>query len=222
MVAALMVALSRSGLVGAAAAALTLWALAEQHLRRERRAWLLGGIGAVAVVALFFANASALATRIGDTIDRGMGGRLDIWRATLPMIKDFWRTGIGAGAYERAMIVYQPAPHETYFNHAHNEYLQLLAEGGLLLAIPAVLAAVAAVRCIRLRLKDDVTPLYWVRIGAVSGMAGAVVQSLWETGLRRPANLLLFATLAAFAMHSAPVLTSRRATDEPAGARERR
>jgi O-antigen ligase len=222
MVAALMVALSRSGLVGAAAAALTLWALAEQHLRRERRAWLLGGIGAVAVVALFFANASALATRIGDTIDRGMGGRLDIWRATLPMIKDFWRTGIGAGAYERAMIVYQPAPHETYFNHAHNEYLQLLAEGGLLLAIPAVLAAVAAVRCIRLRLKDDVTPLYWVRIGAVSGMAGAVVQSLWETGLRRPANLLLFATLAAFAMHSAPVLTSRRVTDDPAGARERR
>ena len=220
MVASLMVALSRSGLVGAAAATLTLWALAEQHLHRERRAWLLGGIGVVALAALFFANASAVATRIGDTIDRGMGGRLEIWRATMPMIKDFWRTGVGAGAYERAMIVYQPTPHETYFNHAHNEYLQLLAEGGLLLAIPAVLAAVAAVRCIRSRLADDRSALYWVRIGAVSGMAGAAVQSLWETGLRRPANLLLFALLAAFAMHSASQ-PPRRAGDNAAGVRER-
>ena len=220
MVAALMVALSRSGLIGAASAALTLWVLAEQHLHRERRAWLLGGIGAVALAALFFANASAVATRIGDTLDRGMGGRLDIWRATMPMIRDFWRTGVGAGAYERAMIVYQPAPHETYFNHAHNEYLQLLAEGGLMLAIPAMLAAVAAVRCIRSRIADDVTPVYWIRIGAASGMAGAAVQSLWETGLRRPANLLLFAMLAAFATYSASQ-PSRRAGDDSTGVRER-
>ena len=220
MTAALMVALSRSGLVGAAAAALTLWAVAERHMHRERRAWRLGAIGAVAVAALFFANASAVVTRIGDTIEHGMGGRLDIWRATMPMIRDFWLTGVGAGAYERAMIVYQPAPHETYFNHAHNEYLQLLSEGGLLLAIPAVLAVVATVRCIRSRLADDRTPLYWVRVGAVSGMAGVAVQSLWETGLRRPANTLLFATLAAFAMHSVSQ-PARGAGDDPAGVRQR-
>jgi O-antigen ligase len=220
MTAALMVALSRSGLVGAAAATLTLWALAEKRLHRERRAWLLGGIGAVALAALFYANTSSVATRIGDTIERGMGGRLDIWRATMPMIKDFWLTGVGAGAYERAMIVYQPAPHETYFNHAHNEYLQLLAEGGLLLAIPAVLVVIAAVRSIRSRLADDATPLYWLRIGAVSGMSGALVQSLWETGLRRPANLLLFAVLAAFAAHSAPQ-PARRTSDDSARVRER-
>jgi O-antigen ligase len=215
MTAALMVALSRSGLIGVAAATLIFWVLAETHVHRERRAWLLGGIGAIAVVALFYANASAVATRIGDTLEHGIGARLDIWRATMPMIKDFWLTGVGAGAYERAMIVYQPAPHETYFNHAHNEYLQLLSEGGLLLAIPSVLVIVAAVRCIRSRLIDDRTPLYWVRVGAVSGMAGAAVQSLWETGLRRPANTLLFAALAAFAMHS--VSQPRRAGDDTAG-----
>jgi len=220
MMAALMVALSRSGLVGIAAATVTFWALAEGHMRRERRAWLLGGIGAIAVAALFYANASAVATRIGDTIERGMGGRLDIWRATMPMIRDFWRTGVGAGAYERAMIVYQPAPHETYFNHAHNEYLQLLSEGGLLLAIPAVLCIVASVRCIRSRLSDDRTPLYWVRVGAVSGMAGVAIQSLWETGLRRPANMLLFAALAAFAMHSA-LQPPRRAGEDTARVRQR-
>jgi O-antigen ligase len=220
MAAALMVGLSRSGLMGAAAAVTTLWALSEQRLQRHGRAWLLAGIGAVVVVAVFFANASAVATRIADTVSQGLGGRLPIWRATLPMIKDFWLTGVGGGGYERAMIVYQPAPHETYFNHAHDEYLQLLSEGGVLFAIPGAVALFAAIRGIRARLALDRTPISWVRVGAVGGLTGAAVQSLWETGLRRPANTLLFAVLAAFALHSAAQPT-RRAGDNAAGIRER-
>jgi O-antigen ligase len=220
MVAALMVGLSRSGIIGAAAAATTLWALSEDRLHRHGRARLLAGIGAVAIVALFYGNASAVATRIADTMNEGMGGRLLIWRTTLPMIRDFWLTGVGGGAYERAMMVYQPSPHETYFNHAHNEYLQLLSEGGLLLAIPALLAVVAGLAIIRHRLAGDRTPIYWVRVGAVSGLTGAAVQSLWETGLRRPANTLLFAVLAAFALHSA-AQPARRAEDDSTDVRER-
>lgn len=213
MAAALMVGLSRSGIIGAMASALTLWMLSERRMHHEGRAWLLGGIGAIALVALAYANTSAVATRIEDTVNRGMGGRLAIWRATMPIIRDFWLTGAGAGAYERAMMVYQP-PHETYFNHAHNEYLQLVSEGGLWLVIPGVLALVPAVRCIRRRLAADCTAMYWTRAGAVSGMMAAAVQSIWETGLRRPANTLLFATLAAIAM-SLPAEPARRALHDP-------
>jgi putative inorganic carbon (hco3(-)) transporter len=220
MVAALMVGLSRSGIIGVVAAATTLWSLSEARLHRRGRARLLAGIGAVALVGLFYANASAVATRIVDTVNHGMGGRLEIWRTTIPMIRDFWLTGVGAGGYERAMIAYQPAPHETYFNHAHNEYLQMLAEGGLIVAIPAAIAAAAGIAAIRRRLEADRTVTYWVRVGAVSGMVGAAVQSLWETGLRRPANTLLFAVLAAFALQlsSQP---SRRAGDDSTGVGER-
>jgi O-antigen ligase len=220
MAAALMVALSRSGIIGAIASALVLWILSERRMHHAGRAWLLGGIGAIALVALAFANTSAVATRIDDTINRSSAGRVAIWRATIPMIKDFWVTGVGAGAYERAMIVYQPAPHETYFNHAHNEYLQLAAEGGLSLMIPAVLAAIAGIVCIRKRMSADRTAIYWVRAGAVSGMIAAAVQSTWETGLRRPANTLLFAILAAAAMHSAPQ-PAGRAADNPDEVRDR-
>jgi O-antigen ligase len=204
MAAALMVALSRSGIIGAIASALALWMLSERRMHRAGRMWLLGGIGAIAIIALAFANTSAVATRIQDTVNRGSGGRLAIWRATMPIIRDFWFTGTGAGAYERAMMVYQPAPHETYFNHAHNEYLQLATEGGLWLAIPGVIAVVAGIACIRRQLSADRTPIYWVRAGAASGVIAAAVQSTWETGLRRPANTLLFAILAAIAMHVAP------------------
>jgi O-antigen ligase len=203
MAAALMVALSRSGLIGAMAAALTLWMLSERRMHHQGRAWMLGGIAAIALVAFAFANSTALARRIEDTLDTKSAGRAAIWRATIPIIRNFWLTGTGAGAYERAMMVYQPAPHETYFNHAHNEYLQLLSEGGLLLAVPGAIVLIAGVLCVRKRLSADRTAIYWVRAGAVSGMAAAAVQSVWETGLRRPANTLLFAVLAAIAMHSA-------------------
>ena len=219
MVAALMVGLSRSGIIGVATAGVTLWALSEDRLHRHGRAKLLAGIGAVVVVGLFYANASAVATRIADTMNQGMGGRLMIWRTTLPMIRDFWLTGVGGGAYERAMIVYQPAPHETYFNHAHNEYLQLLSEGGLLLSIPALVVIVAGVRVAGRRLATDRTPTYWVRVGAISGLTGAAVQSLWETGLRRPANTLLFAVLAAFVLHST-AQPARRSGDDSTDIRD--
>ena len=210
MAAALTVALSRSGLVGAVAAALALWSLSDSRMHRHGRAWLLGGIAAMVIVALAFANTSAVVTRIQDTLDRRSAGRVAIWQATLPIIRAFWLTGAGAGAYERAMMVYQPAPHETYFNHAHDEYLQFLAEGGLWLAIPGAIALGAGVTRIRQRLALDRTAIYWVRAGAVSGLIGAAVQSVWETGLRRPANTLLFAILAAIAMHAMPEPATRR------------
>ena len=216
MAAALMVGLSRSGIIGIAAAGITLWALSEDRLHRRGRAVLLAGIGAVALVAFFYANTSAVATRIADTMKRGMGERLVIWRTTLPMIRDFWLVGVGAGAYERAMIVYQPAPHETYFNHAHNEYLQLLSEGGLMLAMPAAIVLVGGIIAIRRRLAAERSAIYGIRVGAVSALVGAAVQSLWETGLRRPANTLLFAVIAGFALHSA-AQPARRAPDDSAG-----
>jgi hypothetical protein len=80
--------------------------------------------------------------------------------------------------------------------------------------IPGTIALVAAVYAIRKRLSADRTPIYWVRVGAVSGMIAAATQSVWETGLRRPANTLLFAILAAVAMHSASE-PARRAAEHP-------
>jgi O-antigen ligase len=209
MAAALMVGLSRSGLIAEAAAVASLWMMSKGRIAGRGRLWLLAGLAAVAVVAVAFTNTTAVAGRIEETIAHGIGGRSEIWRATWPMVKDFWLTGIGAGAFERGMMVYQPAPHETYFNHAHNDYLQLLSEGGVLLALPAIVVAWAGVRLIRERLRGDRSSIYWIRAGAVSGLVAVAVQSIWETGLRVPANTLLFAVLAGIATHSAPQSPSR-------------
>ena len=65
-----------------------------------------------------------------------------------------------------------------------------------------VLFAVAAAIPIALRrLRRSQGGTLWFRIAAASGIVGVAVQSLWETGLRIPANALLFAVLAAVLLH---------------------
>ena len=199
--AALVVGLSRSGLVAAGAGLGSVWVLSAARMRGRGRAWLLTGFAAIALIAAAYANTNAISKRISETISLGLGGRSAIWRETVPMIQAFWLTGVGPGAYERGMIVYQQSPRVVYFNHAHNEYIQIAAEGGLLLALAAAVIAVAGASRLRSRLRADRTPIYWVRAGAVSGLVAVAVQSLWETGLRVPANGLLFAVVAAIALH---------------------
>jgi O-antigen ligase len=96
--------------------------------------------------------------------------------------------------------VYQP-PHLFAFNHAHDEYLQIAAEGGVLLVAPVLMVMAAGAWRIRRLLEEDRTPVYWIRVGAASGLIAIAIQSLWETGLRMPANAVLFALAAAIALH---------------------
>ncbi len=229
MTGALLATTSRSGFIGGAVGLAAFVWLSRGRMAGRGRAWLAAAIVTVVAVGATYANVGVLADRFGDAVTRGLGGRREIWRETWPMVADFWRTGVGAGAYERGMLVYQSSPRRYfYFNHAHNEYLQLLAEGGVLLAVPGLVALVALTSTVAGRLRRDRSSFYWIRAGATGGLVGAAVQSLWETGLRLPANGVLFALLAAIAVaDTSDVLTGRssappgRATDDAAGVRDR-
>ena len=99
------------------------------------------------------------------------------------------------------MLVYQQMDRTVFVNQAHNQYLQLLAEGGMLVAVPALLALFGFVRLFWKRLPADPSPSAWLRIGGITAMIAVAVQSCWETGLRMPANGILFAVAAAVAVH---------------------
>jgi putative inorganic carbon (HCO3(-)) transporter len=164
-----------------------------------------GGAAIPALVLLAVIGAAAwtqseqLLVRLGTT-QSGVG-RPTIWRETLPVVRDFWLTGTGAGTYGRAMLRYQQTRTTFFFNTAHNEYLQVLTEGGVLLAVPMVTVLAAGIVAARRQLRDPRHGLFWIRLGAAAGLVAVAVQSIWETGLRIPANALLFAVLAAIVLH---------------------
>ena len=201
MLAMLLISLSRSGVVGLAAGAVVGGAIAVPRLRASERRWLwLLPVGAV-VVASFYANPGALLDRFARARTRGAGGRVEIWRQTLPIIRDFPATGTGIGTYEQTMLVYQEGDRQFFFNQAHNQYLQLAVEGGLLVGVPTFVAIVAFVAIALSRTRRDRSGAFWIRVGAIAALTGVATQSIWETGLRMPANAVLCGLVAAIAVH---------------------
>jgi len=211
MMGGLLGSLSRGGILGGAVglAALLLFSAARA---RRNTSFLWAAMGVVLMIGLasFYANLGALVSRLNETTELGEWGRRVIWRDTWSIFEDFRLTGIGAGAFARAMLAYQRASRQFFFNDAHNEYLQLLVEGGVIGGAFAAAALLAGATLAAIRLHTDRSSIYWLRAGAIGGMIAVAVQSIWDTGLRMPANGALFAVLAAIAMHHAPTAAGSR------------
>ena len=162
----------------------------------------LSSLAALAIVAMLgYGDSSRLLLRVDETRANGLANRVAIWRDTVPMMSDFPLTGVGAGAFGSAMRTYQTSPRTYFHNEAHNQYLQIASEGGVLLSIPAAgaLFAFIATAWTQLRRRDD--PMRWMRVAGVAALLGVAVQSIWETGLTLPANGMLAAALAALVVH---------------------
>jgi hypothetical protein len=157
---------------------------------------LYGAVG----LGVAFADLPAVADRFTRS-GSGIENRVRIWRETLPVVRDFWLVGTGAGTYRMAMLFYQQSVRIVQFNQAHNHYLQVASEGGLVLVTMVGGALAALTRAVRDRLSADVHGTYWVRAGAVTGLIAVALQSVWETGMVMPANAALAAVLAAIAVH---------------------
>jgi O-antigen ligase len=202
MTGGLLGSLSRGGIFGGAVGLLAFILLSRARLSRgSGLLWMVGGLVAMVAAATVYANLGALALRMQETTELGEWGRRVIWHDTWRMASDFRWTGVGAGAFQRGMLVYQQASRLFFFNHAHDEYLQLLAEGGVLLAVPAAIALLAGIVLMASHLRADGSAIFWIRAGAIAAIVAAAVQSVWDTALRTPANGVLFAVVAAVALH---------------------
>ena len=217
MTGAILASLSRSGVLSLAIALIGFIILARTRLGGTRLSLLAGAVGVLLIAGATYVNLPALLTRLHEAWPSGLGGRLAVWRDTWPIVRDFAATGVGVGAYAQAMLVYQQTNRLLFFNHAHNEFLQIVAEGGVLLGIAAALVLMIAANRTAAMLRADRSSVFWARAGAACGLLGVACQSVWDTALRMPANAVLFAILAAVALHrpgrqaeSAPPLISGR------------
>lgn len=211
MLIGLAAALSRSAILGLAAAAVAFKMMTRGRVESEPShagpLVLVGGLLAV-MFLLTTVDIEQWFQRLNSTLSQTNTSRITIWRETLPVVRDFWLTGPGAGTYSMVMLLYQqsviPMPHLrsfAHFNQAHSHYMQVLSEGGLLLTMPVVIATVAFIRAAREALRRDRGEAIWIRAGASAALVAIAVQSIWETALRMPANALLCATLAGIVLH---------------------
>jgi O-antigen ligase len=132
-----------------------------------------------------------------------------MWRDTLRMAADFPIFGVGIRAYTVASLLYQRGLEDEHVGAAHNDWLQLVAEGGVLVSIPmlillALLTREALRRFREHRQAGDFGTTYWLRAGAATGLLAIGLQSLVEFSLQMPGNTVLFAVLWALVIAPAP------------------
>ncbi|HEY6230394.1 MAG TPA: O-antigen ligase family protein [Pyrinomonadaceae bacterium] len=126
--------------------------------------------------------------------------RKEIWLATWQMIKDHPLAGIGFGGYWIGITRYHHASGEITPQQAHNDYLELLASGGLIGAGLVVWFAVIFVSSARRRLRLAQGAYRAACLGALIGIFGAAVHSFVDFGLHVTINALVFCTLIAIVL----------------------
>jgi O-antigen ligase len=95
----------------------------------------------VGVVVTLFAGISIYGmgawTKFESEFSNSDALRFEFVRTTWQGIKENWLLGVGYGNFEQAYQIYEkPEQIFRYFvNHAHNEYVQLVFEGGILSAL---------------------------------------------------------------------------------------
>jgi O-antigen ligase len=132
-------------------------------------------------------------------------GRLSVWSATLRIAKDFPLAGTGLGTFPFVYPVYKSENTDLKYTEAHNDYLQIFSETGMigagLLLLFGILAMGKALRLIR---RAGPRSLTAIRIGALTSCFGLLLHSVTDFNLQIPSNALLFFVLAAIATMSVP------------------
>ena len=155
----------------------------------------------------------------GDSMLRGLGfqqlqtdvssGRIHYWQVALEIFKAHPIFGAGLEAFGNAFTRYDTLSGAFRIEQAHNDYLQMLADGGVI-AFGCVL--VFLIYLLRDGIRTIVVSLdgieRGVAIGALAGCFGIAIHSFFDFPLRTPSNALFFLLLVVLATKRLPSKTA--------------
>lgn len=130
-------------------------------------------------------------------------GRAHFWEMTLKIIKDNPVIGTGLDSFGVAFTKYDTWNGSMRVEQAHNDYLQIFSDAGILGFICAVAFIFLLFRnSLRLINRSNDRLRRGIAVGALAGCFGILVHSFFDFPLRTPSNAFFFLTLAALATGS--------------------
>jgi O-antigen ligase len=178
---------------------------AEERKPRIKSAALKAGLALAMVMVLFgsvvlLGGEDALTRIVGSVnTDDPTTGRAHFWSVTVDIIKNHPLVGTGLGAFGVVYTGYDSRNGMYRLEQAHNDYLQVLSDGGVVGAVLALFFIVMLFRMgfARRETRDDFRR--GVATGALAGCFAVLIHSFFDFTLHTPANALLFLVLAALA-----------------------
>jgi O-antigen ligase len=150
------------------------------------------------VASIMFVYSLGAWTKIDlDQLDPEFG-RAEIARTTTRAIEDNWAIGTGFGTFPKAYQMYEREEmiFRSYVNHAHNDYLEIVMEGGVAAAL--LLSTYIALVMWKFA---NLTRLRPLQKAAALGIVFLLAHSLVDYPLRTMALAVVFAVLNAILFH---------------------
>ena len=160
-----------------------------------RRAAIVVAIVAVAAIPLVDVGLERLVDRYADAAADAAagGGRLEVWQDTLTLIRHAPFLGTGFGAFTWAFPAASSPGVRLHYTHAHNDVLQLVAEGGLVAAGLLLLVLVPLARRAAVLVVEGRDP---VATGAAFGLGALALHALVDFNFHIPADAAIAAVSA--------------------------
>ncbi|UCD51881.1 MAG: O-antigen ligase family protein [Phycisphaerales bacterium] len=191
------VSLTRGGMVSMLIAAAFTTLILSSRRSLKGRGWIILLIALAAFICVLWVGFEEVYERIASLreIDVAEGGRWQIVKDTFQAWTQFPLLGTGLGTYQVVYPMFESGVNLNLATHAENEYIQTLAETGLM----GVLALLAFGFIIWTYFACSVNvrskPISSAAYGLGFGVLAIMIHSLSDFGQHLPANALLTATL---------------------------
>jgi O-antigen ligase/Flp pilus assembly protein TadD len=198
---ALLLTSSRGGWLGALlglGVLAALWARNRGHQHAVAiSAWSVAGFLLLVLLFVGPGGRSQADVRLAETLAHtGLIARTQLARMSLGMVRDFPVFGVGLGCWPGLFPRYSTLPWSpTFWNAAHNDYVQLLCETGLLGFGLLLWFAVVAFRRIWRGVRERGCALSSYVAACFAGICAVATHEFFDFSLQIPANALLFAVL---------------------------
>ena len=186
----------------------------------------LGLGGLVLVLGLIgSAGRAQVDERLAETVlhEATLWFRLATWQDSLAMMHDFPLFGVGLGGWSELFPHYQRPWSASVVRHAHNDYLELVAEVGVVGIIFLACFCLQVMRVFTRNMHALTPDRALLFVGLLAGLGGLAVHEGFDFSLQIPANALLATVVFGLAMRIAwasetcthPVLSQQRSSQYP-------
>jgi O-antigen ligase len=122
--------------------------------------------------------------------------RVNLYLDTLNIPNDFPVFGTGFGTFQYIYRKYKTVDDQFLYEHAHNDYLEILSDLGLIGFLIVLVGIVLFLRKILLRWIERRDPYAkWITLGGVCGVFAILGHSLVDFNLHIPANALFLSII---------------------------
>ena len=153
--------------------------------------------GLIIVFAVVVSGWSMLEKRFEEQGTRDTA-RFDVWTDAVSLVRDYPLTGTGLGTFQHAFPRYQTKYTQLLFEHAENEYVELLTETGIL-GLAAALGGIGVFYFLILRQwrRRHNSFVISLAAGGITSCIAVTIHGFSDFNMRIPANAMLMTVIVA-------------------------